>query len=367
MKFVFRVDASIEMGTGHVMRCLTLADTVTLQGAKCYFICREHRGNLINLIQQREHEVYTLPLDRMPVQRNNISEDLKHSSWLGTTQEEDAVLSAPIIKSIQPDWVVIDHYALDSRWEKMAINHCKKIMVIDDLADRKHDCNILLDQTLGRDSYDYSQLVPKNCELLCGSNYALLRPEFAYWREYSLRRRSSKIDKVLINLGGVDKENITATVLKCLRGSLLPLECQIIVVMGQTAPWIEDVRLQASLMPWQTEVKVGVANMAELMANSDLAIGAAGSTSWERCCLGLPTIMLVLADNQLLAAEKLENENAVIKLDVNEDINLGIKEIISNFHNMPSLLNKLSRCSRAISDGSGSELVLKKLKSINEN
>lgn len=367
MKFIFRVDASIEMGTGHVMRCLTLADTVTLQGAVCYFICREHRGNLIDLIKQRGYQVYILPLDDMPVQSNNSSEDLKHSSWLGAVQEEDAILCTPIIKSIQPEWVIIDHYALDFRWEKMARNYCKKIMVIDDLADRKHDCDILLDQTLGRDSYEYSQLVPKSCELLCGSNYALLRPEFAYWRQYSLRRRSSRIDKVLINLGGVDKENITATVLKCLRGSLLHLECQIIVVMGQTAPWIEDVRLQASLMPWKTEVKVGVENMAELMANSDLAIGAAGSTSWERCCLGLPTIMLVLADNQLLAAEMLENENAVIKLNVNEDIKSRIKDIINNFHNTPSLLNKLSLCSRAISDGSGSELVLKRLKVINEN
>lgn len=366
MKVLFRVDASIDMGTGHVMRCLTLADSMASQGAECYFICREHVGNLIDTIRQRGHLTYSLILYKEFSKINNSSCDLKHSDWLGATQEEDAILCSTIIKSIQPDWVVIDHYGLDFRWERIVKPYFKRLMIIDDLADRKHECNILLDQTLGRDKNDYIKLVPEFCELLCGANNALLRPEFIYWREYSLKRRTNVgLRRILINLGGVDKDNITTMVLSYLEGSVLPSNCQITVVMGKTAPWVENVRNQAALMKWKTEVKVGVENMAELMANSDLAIGAAGSTSWERCCLGLPTIMLVLAENQILGAEELERNKAVISLKTDKNMKLEIIKIIKKLRYKPSLLEEISISSRNISDGSGSNIIVKKLMSFN--
>ena len=316
-KIVFRCDASIQIGTGHVMRCLTLANEMAQQGAECIFICRRHHGNLIEEIQQHGYKVYSLPLENDLYIETNNKTVLAHADWLASTQHRDAELSISIVKAIQPDWLIVDHYSLDESWEKGLQPYCKKIMVIDDLADRKHDCDILLDQNFGRDPQDYAAYVNEDCELLCGSNYALLRPEFAQWRSYSLERRQhNKLASILINLGGVDKDNITTKILKVLQTKSLPDHCSITIVMGSTSPWIEAVKQQAAIMQWRTVVKVGVDNMAELMANSNLAIGAAGSTSWERCCLGLPTIILVLADNQQVIANALEGVGAALTFDI---------------------------------------------------
>lgn len=362
MRIVFRCDASIEMGTGHVMRCLTLADALAGQGAECHFICREHPGHLLDAIQQRGHRAYPLPLDAQLQPQYQAEPELAHSDWLGATRQQDAELCSNVLQVLQPDWLVVDHYAVDVYWEKWLRPYCKKLMVIDDLADRQHDCDILLDQTFGREPQDYLQWTPEGCQLLCGASYALLRPEFAQWREYSLKRREQgQLEHLLINLGGVDKDNLTTQILKMLATCGLPEYCKITVVMGATAPWTQAVQVQATLMPWATEVKTGVSNMAELMAKSDLAIGAAGSTSWERCCLGLPTIMLVLADNQQQVALNLEQALAVYTVNLGAALELSVLDAINGFITSPALLNKMSHASASILDGLGSTLVIKEM------
>lgn len=353
MKLVFRVDASIEIGTGHVMRCLTLADELRRKGAECYFICREHSGNLIITIKERGYEVYPLPLYEQ--HQNNGQEifdgKLDHAAWLGASQEIDAELSIPIIKSLKPDWIVVDHYAIDSHWEKKLRPYCNHMMVIDDLADRFHDCDLLLDQTFGREAKDYESLVASQAQLLCGAQFALLRPEFEQWREYSLNRRiGGKMEHLLINLGGVDKDNITTQILKSLINSSLPENAHITVVMGTTAPWILKVKNQAEIMPWKTDVKVGVKNMAELMANSDLSIGAAGATSWERCCLGLPTIMVILAENQMTIGRELVNAKAATVIGID---NLEKSQLINEDNISSAFLLRQSLFASKIIDGMG--------------
>lgn len=348
MKVVFRSDASIQSGTGHVMRCLTLADALTGKGARCEFICREHSGNLIEHIQSKGYTVHCLAMG------SAADTDLAHSTWLGATQAQDAQACAPILSKLRPDWLVVDHYALDARWEKALAPSCGLVMVIDDLADRPHACQILLDQTFGRAADDYRPLVPDACTLLCGSNYALLRPEFAALRPYSLQRRAlPRLKHLLVTMGGVDKDNITAQVLTSLRTSPLPGDCEITVVMGATAPWLADVQQQAQIMPWPTTVRVGVNNMAQLMADSDLAIGAAGATSWERCCLGLPTIMLVLAENQRSIAQGLSDVGAAMLLNGKalrggNALSAGALEKLSD----------VSRSAAGITDGFGVERVV---------
>jgi len=362
MKAVFRCDASIQIGTGHVMRCLTLADALVAKGAECYFICREHEGNLLEVIRKRGHQAHSLPLkdDVGKSIKGNIK--LAHADWLGATQQEDAQYCIDLLGLIKPDWLVVDHYAIDISWEKALRPYCKKLMVIDDLADRQHDCDILLDQNYGRDIQDYLELVPKHCHLLCGSKYALLRPEFAQWRNYSLKRRKDgRIEHFLINLGGVDKDNITTQILRGLQKSSLPECCKITVVMGSTAPWIESVRTQAEALPWKTQVKSGVNNMAELMANSDLAIGAAGSTSWERCCLGLPTIMLVLAENQQQIAVNLEKANAVYAINIEDDLEPVILKAVRYFTSAQGVLEEMSVKASCILEGCGSILVIENM------
>ncbi|WP_201551162.1 UDP-2,4-diacetamido-2,4,6-trideoxy-beta-L-altropyranose hydrolase [Psychrobacter sp. DD43] len=359
MRVIFRCDASIQIGTGHVMRCLTLADALAARGAVCYFICREHEGHLLEVIRKGGHQVYSLPFKADVEKSGKNGIKLLHADWLGATQQEDTQQCIDIIKLIEPDWLIVDHYAIDIVWEKMLRPYCKKLMVIDDLADRAHDCDILLDQTFGRHTEDYLDWIPDNCQVLCGSKYALLRPEFAKWRDYSLeRRKDGMLKHLLINLGGVDKDNITSKILKGLQNSSLPECCKITVVMGSTAPWIESVKAQAKALPWKTQVKSGVNNMAELMANSDLAIGAAGSTSWERCCLGLPTVMLVLAENQLLIAKNLEETGAVLLTKLNETLiaDLGIEYIIRNDN-----LLFMSKAARLICDGLGAQRASKLL------
>ena len=352
-KIVFRCDASIQIGSGHVMRCLTLADELSRKGAECVFICRRHHGNLIEEIQQQGYKVYALPLGNDLYIETNNKTALSHADWLASTQYRDAELSVSIVKALQPDWLIVDHYALDEIWEKGLQPYCKKIMVIDDLADRKHNCDVLLDQNFGRDPQDCAAHVNEDCKLLCGSNYALLRPEFAEWRSYSLERRQhNKLASILINLGGVDKDNITTKILKVLQTKSLPDHCSITIVMGATSPWIEAVKQQAAIMQWRTVVKVGVNNMAEIMANSDLAIGAAGSTSWERCCLGLPTIMLVLADNQRDIANVLEDVGAALTFNVNqlEAEPLALEQCIASI--VPKM-RAMSRVAIAVTDGLG--------------
>ena len=360
MKAIFRCDASIQIGTGHVMRCLTLADALKSEGVESQFICREHTGHLLELIGQRGYQSHCLPYIN---QVQPIDEGvLDHVNWLGATQEEDAQRCIELLQTIQPDWLIVDHYALDSFWESAMRSYCQKIMAIDDLADRQHDCDILLDQTFGRDKQDYVVWVPKHCLLLCGTNYALLRPEFLKWREYSLdRRKSGHLDHLLINLGGVDKDNITTQILKGLQKSFLPEQCRITVVMGSTAPWIQSVENQAASMAWQTEVKTGVSNMAELMANSDLAIGAAGSTSWERCCLGVPTIMIVLAENQQQIAKNLKQANAVYLIETYSNLELSIQKSVDYFVAKKFILMEMSYNASCILNGCGSNLVIKNM------
>lgn len=362
MKVVFRADASLQIGTGHVMRCLTLADALAAKGAKCQFICRAHAGNLIGLIRGKGYVVHELPTvpraDAVALHPTASANDLAHSHWLGATQAQDAEACASILAAQRPDWLIVDHYALDTRWERALAPHCRKLMVIDDLADRSHACELLLDQTFGREAADYQQLVPDACQLLCGSAYALLRPEFAALRPYSLQRRAQPaLRELLITMGGVDKDNATGQVLQALRLCPLPADCRITVVMGATAPWLEEIRTNASDLPWPTRVLVGVSDMAQLMADSDLAIGAAGATSWERCCLGLPTAMVVLANNQRHAARLLEQVRAVRILDLAPNFQDDLIELIGYINDNNNYLRQLCECSSQVSDGKGSERV----------
>lgn len=358
MDVIFRADASLDIGTGHVMRCLTLADELRNRGANCRFVCREHIGNLIALIQQRGYETHSLPstMDRGAIDDEQDERLPAHASWLGVDWLTDAQQTQAVLGVTPVDWIIVDHYALDTKWEHELRPACHHLMVIDDLADRPHDCNLLLDQNLGRTAADYDDLVPTDCSILLGPLYALLRSEFAVLRSYSLARRvSPKLKNMLISMGGVDKDNATVQVLDALQGCSLPNDCHITVVMGPHAPWLAQVREQARQLPWDTDVQVDVQNMAKLMADSDIAIGAAGSTSWERCTLGLPTLMLVLAENQREAALALAGRGAVVKLTlamIASELTPFLKQLSDS-----NALTNLSDRSAGICDGLGAPRV----------
>ena len=356
MKIVVRADASLTMGSGHIMRCLTLADGLKQQGHDISFICREHDGHLADLIGQKGFAVQLLA-------KSETADFIKqhvHSEWLDASESDDFAECKPILQALKPDWLIIDHYAIGKNWEQQAKRLLPnlKILAIDDLADRTHDCEILLDQNFGRKNEDYQPLVPSDCQRLLGTRYTLLRDEFASWRAMSLNRRKSvqPPNNILVNLGGVDNDNVTLKILQSLN-TFVQQSTQafnVTVVMGKTAPHIVRIQDFAKQANFPCHVIVNANNMAELMANADLAIGAAGSTTWERCCLGLPMVLIVLADNQQVIAKALADKNLVkVVTDIarlDEQLPRLLSEIADNY-------KKFSRQSAKLVDGQGAKRV----------
>jgi UDP-2,4-diacetamido-2,4,6-trideoxy-beta-L-altropyranose hydrolase len=364
MKIAIRADASLLIGTGHIMRCLTLADALRARGAICIFICRGHDGHLLELIRSKGFKAHELPTAE-PANPDSSGEPsvgaravLSHAAWLGGSQSDDAQACAQILRHERPDWLLVDHYALDTRWEQAMAPFCGRIMVIDDLADRSHSCDLLLDQTLGRSAVDYHAWVPEGCKLLCGAHYAMLRPEFAGLRSYSLQRRQTpRVREVLVTMGGVDEGNVSTLALRALENTEMARECRATVVLGPTALWGHEVRQQVERSPMQARVLMDVRNMAQLMADSDLAIGAAGTTAWERCCLGLPTVVLCLAENQRKASEELERAGAALGVNFNapsleQDLGQALIQLSD-----PRQLKTMSMKAAAICDGLATEQV----------
>nr|WP_313092880.1 UDP-2,4-diacetamido-2,4,6-trideoxy-beta-L-altropyranose hydrolase [Moraxella sp. CTOTU48268] len=356
MKIVVRADASLTIGSGHIMRCLTLADGLKKQRHDISFICRHHDGHLADLIAQKGFAVQLLAKSKTA----DFIKQHAHSEWLGASESDDFAECQPILQVLKPDWLIIDHYAIGENWEQQAKRLLPnlKILAIDDLADRTHDCEILLDQNFGRKNEDYQALVPSHCQLLLGTRYTLLRDEFASWRAMSLNRRKSvqPPKHILVNLGGVDNDNVTLKILQSLN-TFVQQSTQsfnVTVVMGKTAPHIESVQRFAKRASFACAVLVNVTNMAQLMANADLAIGAAGSTTWERCCLGLPMMLIVLADNQQVIAKALADKNLVkVVTDIgalDEQLPRLLSELADNY-------KKFSRQSAKLVDGQGAKRV----------
>lgn len=352
---IFRTDASLEIGTGHVMRCLTLALGLLEKGASVSFLCREHDGNLIDLIRSYGFVVHALPLLPQSDYTEENPLDPAHAVWLGChwqvdVEHCDAFVNDPV------DWIIIDHYALDYRWEKAMRHKCQNMMCIDDLADRVHECDLLLDQNLGRTESDYVDFVSSETKLLLGPYYALLRQEFAAWRETSLKARMQpQLRHLMITMGGVDNDNVTGVILNTVdKAQLIDLE-RITVILGPHAPWLDNVRELASELSASVTLLSSVNNMAELMAQCDLAIGAGGTTTWERCSLGIPTVLISLAENQNYISREVGKAGAAILCDV-QDVEHKLGNILRAISE-PYCLQQLSWNASQITDGRGMQSV----------
>jgi len=283
---LIRADASERIGSGHISRCLVLADQLRQKGASVIFACRGIAGNLIDFIEKKGYLVKKVP--------TNAADTGFELDW--TTDIQAVIQYCMPALQTRFDWVIIDHYGLDSRWEKHIRPYCTNIAVIDDLADRAHDCDVLVDQNyyLNKNTR-YDKLVPEHCRKLLGPQYALLRPEFME-KKCLIELPRKKVGRILVFFGGSDLTNQTY---KTLCG-LEKLEANFIidVVVGSINPHKNSIEDLCKNRP-NTNFHVQVSNMADLMAKADLAIGAGGSATWERCILGLPTITIVVADNQL--------------------------------------------------------------------
>lgn len=286
----FRVDATSRIGTGHFMRCLTLADALRQRGAQIRFVSRGLPAYLGDMLESRGIEF--APLDNTA---GEAAGDLAHSSWLGTSQDRDVQDSAATLEDRKWDWLVVDHYALDARWENAMRASVGKIMVIDDLADRVHDCEVLLDQNYYHDMQTrYQGKVPEQCRLLLGPRYALLREEFRKLRA-QVKPRSGEVRRILMFFGGIDAGNYTGLTINALSG--LDLKgAEVDVVIGAQHSHRTEIEQACTTQGYACHVQTP--RMAELMATADISIGAGGSATWERCCLGLPALSLCTAENQ---------------------------------------------------------------------
>ena len=362
----FRVDASTLIGSGHVMRCLTLADALAEAGARCFFVMRQKPGNLEGAVRSRGYQVLMLSSGGAEQSANDSENEPPHTGWLGVSWEADASDTLQALKGIELDWLVVDHYALDHRWESKVVGCCRRLMAIDDLADRKHQCDVLLDQNLGREPHDYDGLVPGHAKRLIGSDYALLRPEFSRARALSVEERKTREPgNILVSMGGVDAANVTGNVLRVLDSIEVVASCRVTVVLGAACPHIDEVIEQAESMRLDTRVVVNASNMAELMSQADLAIGAAGGSAWERCCLGLPSLLVVMADNQRPGAEALKRAGASLILGwpdaIEETLPRAMHEVFA-----PGRLLEMSQNAAAICDGLGVQRVADALREVSD-
>ena len=299
MQALFRVDASFRLGSGHVMRCLALARALRDEGASCRFACRELSGHLGGRIAAEGFEVAWLPVD-------GASDALDWRTDAAATTE---ALGGSV------DVLVVDHYGLDAQWEQALQPYCRKLVAIDDLADRPHAAQMLIDQNAGRRAEHYAGLVPADCRVLAGPRYAMLRQEFRQRREDSLAyRREAPLRKIVVSMGGGDPADATLHALEGLGQAALPDDCLVAVVLGAQATSGARVRAQAKCSPWPSAILHDVKDLARVLETCDLAIGAGGVSALERCCLGVPSLLVVLADNQRPGAQALVERGAAIVL-----------------------------------------------------
>lgn len=299
MKILFRVDSSNLIGSGHLMRCLTLAQKYRKEGHNIAFVCRDLEGNLAGIVKEQGFQLYMLP---------TASKDdtlTGYDKWLTVSQAQDAAETIELMqKNGKVNRLVVDSYAIDEIWEKIVRPYTNEIFVIDDLANRRHDCDFLLDQNYYLDKEErYKGLVPTNCRLLLGPKYALLRDEF-YKAKEKIKPRDGQLHNILVFYGGVDATDETSKALQALirlksNGELPDVE--ITAVVGASNVIKDEIANICHKAGFKYLCQVN--NMAELMAEADLMLGAGGTTTWERCFLGLPAIVTAVAENQLKVCE----------------------------------------------------------------
>ncbi|MCI7267472.1 MAG: UDP-2,4-diacetamido-2,4,6-trideoxy-beta-L-altropyranose hydrolase [Veillonellaceae bacterium] len=327
MYLVFiRADASSLIGSGHVMRCLTLAQRLHKEeNAKVVFIMRKLSGNLIDLVQKHGFDVLVLP----PADQDYELED--YGLWLTVPMEVDAQQTIKVLQHYLQehgcdvvDRLIVDSYALNEQWELMLRPYCREIMVIDDLANRRHDCDILLDQNfyLNKD-VRYAGLVPEHCKMLLGPEHALLREEF-YEAKKNLRKRDGNIKNILVFYGGSDLTNETEKAIKALvqlHDEGYNFTAYVITgVSNSRREKIEKICSKYNFFHYYCQVS----NMAEFMNKADLMLGAGGSTTWERLYMELPALVTAVAENQIQGCEDCSQAGLIDYLGESEKVTVDV-------------------------------------------
>ena len=340
-----RVDSGYDIGFGHAIRCLSLAQTLKKMNFEICFISKKERGNISKLFEDKGFTVYYI--------QNSYSKSKKNDIIKNDVNQTVKIITKHKAKS---SWIIVDHYDLDFKWEKSLRKFVDKIIVIDDLA-RKHDCDLLLDQNYNKNlKTRYSKLVPKKCIKLLGPKYALLRGEFLILRKSVKPRKNFK--RILVSFGGSDPTNETGKVLSAIK--ILKTNKQFLevnVVIGKSDKNKHKIKQLCNSIP-NAKLYESVYNIGKLMCKADLAVGAGGSSTLERLCLGLPSIVSIIATNQEESTMALGKKGYIINVDSAK--NLTIKKYVEIFENLDvKKLQSISRNSLKVVDGKGGMRVAK--------
>lgn len=340
----FRVDSSRSIGTGHVIRCLTLATELRKRGQQVLFVCHSLKGDMTGFLKSKGMAVKKLKGDAQPLLN---WEDGRWGSRHLEADSAETIASLACLGNI--DWLIADQYSLDFAWEGRMRTVARKIMVIDDLADRRHDCDILLDQNLHDDMDErYKGLLRDDCRILLGPRYALLRPEFS---ACSPETGPTGEKRIFIFFGGVDSTNETSKALEAIIA--LQMNIRVAVVVGSSNPHKNSIKKLCSKLEKVT-LQIQSDRMASLMSKADIAVGASGVTAWERCCMGLPSIVIAVAENQVEIAESLSKRGSIVYLGKSENVRASdIKESIEQLLNDGKKMRRMSSASKRLIDGKG--------------
>lgn len=331
MRVAFRVDASTTIGTGHVMRCLVLADELRRRGVTTLFVCRNHQGNLGERIRERGHGIELLaspPASTAPVDGAE-QEAPPHAAWLGVGWKQDCAETEHVLRAHGKwDWLVVDHYALDARWESNMRTLTRCVFVIDDLADRPHECDLLLDQSYCGEHPDrYSALVPPYCQCLVGMSHVLLRSEFMEARRMMAHRHDT-VQRIMVNFGGVDRPATTEKVLRVVR-HIVPESVAVDVIAGSLNPRLKQIKALCDGSD-NIHLHVDCQQMANLMCQADLAIGCGGVTALERAYLGLVSLVTSNAVNQDQAVADMAQRGMIIPYRDQVDLGNQLKTLLAS-------------------------------------
>jgi UDP-2,4-diacetamido-2,4,6-trideoxy-beta-L-altropyranose hydrolase len=343
VRIVFRADASVEIGSGHAARCASLAQRLRDTGHEVAFLCRELPGDLIDMLETEGFSVHRL--------------DGGAREW---TEEDDARRCRSAIGTALHDWLIVDHYTLGARWERAMAACANRVLAIDDLG-REHRCDLLLDQNYPNPTHDrYRSTLPANCERLLGPRYAPLRAGFAARRAASLARARERVGRVLVFMGGSDPLDETSIALRGI--AMMGRQLTVDVVIGAANPHRAAVAVACATLA-DTTLHVQTQEMAALMARADCALGAPGTATWERCALGLPAIVTILAENQAAIGTAVDAAGAHRLLGRHG--NVSAADYAHALHSLDAAaLHRMSQAAAAICDGTGAEKVAAHLEAV---
>jgi UDP-2,4-diacetamido-2,4,6-trideoxy-beta-L-altropyranose hydrolase len=347
MKIIARLDADSIIGAGHLMRVLTLLNQLVEQS--------DYYPHDVLIVSYSLSDSFKSLITHHGFRYHVINQV---DNW---SMDYDAQTTAELIGDDSiADLVIVDHYELDKTWETQLTPYCHQLIVIDDLANREHHCTTLIDQTLGRKKDDYSDLVPSYCKLLLGTKYTMLRPEFQRLRITAKQTQSNSIKNILIAFGATDPQGNSNKVVAWLAQLLktkpqMNFHCTIMITSA--SPHLNNIKKTCDMYPWLS-CTIDEKNVAELLLKTNLAIGASGSASWERCCLGVPTIAFQTADNQKMLLAELDKAGAIANLkELTEQSQDEFNQSLSRLIEDTNYYTDMRRNSFNVCDGTGANLI----------